>query len=482
MAGIGVEENLMSRLDRRARRALAPACLLIFALARPWAALAADGEFDPTFSTNGWTVSAPSSLDGPLPAVSTLGRDDRIYTLAQRTELDGKPSLYRVTFHGTVFAVAGVDHEFLGFPGPGQPPPPEALSVAGVSPGLQSDSFYFLFLVRRSGQPTYLAVGAENFEAPGNFDYKDDFEPLVAVGGTQEPVGLASVLQDTGTGIKTRAVAAVNESSGPSSWAVLRRFGSEFGSVPLARPWPNGADYVAFGGAKAQGVVADPQGRLVVFGALDELAWIARLLPNGDPDPSLDGDGQKALPLATVAGSDRFAIRRLRVDAQGSIYLLGTRTDGDGFGNMVLGKLDDSGQPVAGFGLGGFVGRPEGDLLAGLAIQSDGKLVVAGQRGDSQHPVVPTPDRVGTLLLQRFLPNGAPDPAFGTGGEVVADLGRLSPPQDGAIDVTLQGGRAVVYGFSTDESGPGLLFARFRSSLIFADAFDAGTLASWSNP
>ncbi len=472
----------MSRPDSSAGRSPWSVCLLALALAAPRWAVAADGELDPTFSTDGWTVSAPGSLDGPFPGVAGVGQGGRIYTLAQRTELDGKPSLFRVTFTDVASGVAGVDHEFLGFPGPGQPPAPVALAVAGCAPSLLADAWHFLFIIQRSGEPAYLAVGAENFASPGNFDYNDDFEPLVAVGGTQEPVGLASVLEDTGSGLVTRAVAAVNESAGPSSWAVLRRFGGDFGTVPLARSWPNGAAYVAFPGARAQGVVADPQGRLVAFGSVDDLAWIARLMPNGDLDTSFDGDGQETLPLATIAGTDRFAVRRLRVDAHGSIYLLGTRTDGDGFGTMVLGRLDDSGQPVASFGLGGFVGRPEGDLLAGLAVQDDGRLVVAGQRGDAQRPVMPAPDLVGRLLLQRFLPTGALDPTFGTGGETELDLGRLSPAQDGAIDVALQNGRAVVYGFSSDANGPGLLFARFRSTLLFADGFDAGTLAAWSNP
>lgn len=471
----------MFRPDPRVCRRIAFVCCLALGLAAE-RSLAADGEFDPTFSTNGWTVSAPSSLDGPYPRVARAGRSGRIYTLAQRTELDGKPSLFRVTFTDVPSGVAGVDHEFLGFPGPGQPPAPEVIEGIDAAPGFQSDAWYFLFMIRRVGEPAYLGVGVENFEAPGNFDYKDDFEPLVAVGGLQEPVGLTAVVESTSGGPVTRAVAAVNESSGPSAFAVLRRFGADVGTVPLARLWPNGAASLSFAGATAAGVTTDPEGRVLAFGRQDDLAWIARLLPNGDLDPSFDGDGQKVLPLAAAAGSDRFAVRRLRVDAQGSIYLLGTQTDGDGFGNMVLGRLDDTGQPVASFGVGGFVARPDGDLLAGLAIQSDGKLVVAGQRGDSQRPVMPAPDLVGTLLVQRFLPSGALDASFGTAGETVADLGRLSPAQDGAIDVALQGGRPVVYGFSSDANGPGLLFARFRSELIFADGFDAGSVAAWSNP
>jgi hypothetical protein len=472
----------MSRTDCRAGRAFTATCLFALCLAAPERSAAADGELDPTFSTNGWTVESPASLDGPLPKASGVAPGGRVYTMAERTELDGTPSLFRVSFKNVAAGVVGVDHEFLGFPGPGQPPPPVALSVAGAAPSVIGDGWYYLFAIQRLGEPAYLGVGAENFEGSELLDYNDDFEPLVAIGGAQEPAGLASVLEDDGSGPATRAVAAVNESSGASSWAVLRRFGNDFGTVPLAKLWPNGAAYVAFAGVRAQGVIADPQGRLVAFGSLDDFAWIARVLPNGDPDPSFDGDGQKTLALAATPGSDRFAIRRLQVDALGSIYLLGTRADGDGFGHMVLGKLDDSGQPAASFGVGGFVSRPDGDLLAGLAIQSDGKLVVAGQRGDSQRPQMPAPDLVGRVLLQRFLSNGALDPTFGVGGETEVDLGRLSPTQDGAVDVVLQGGRAVVYGFSSDESGPGLLFARFRSNLIFADGFDAGTLAGWLQP
>lgn len=472
----------MSRFRARSGGLFSAALLLCGGLFVANAAAALDGTLDPTFSTDGWTVSAPASLEGPFPVTMGVSPGGRCYSLAQRIELDGKPSLYRVTFTDVPSGVTGVDHEFLGFPGPGQPPPPEAISAAGSAPGFVADGWYYLFSIRRTGEPAYLAIGVENFEAPGAFSYNDNLEPVAASGATQEPVGLATVREDEAGTLATRAVAAVNEQSGPSQWAVLRRFGADVGTVPTPRLWPNGAPYVAFAGARTNGVVADPQGRLVVFGSLDELAWIARLLPNGDLDTTFDGDGQKALPLAAAAGSDRYAIRRLKVDENGTIFLLGTRTDGDGFGNMVLGKLDDTGQPVTSFGASGFLGRPEGDLLAGLAIQTDGKVLVAGQRGSSTRPGIPQPDLVGTLLLQRFLPNGSFDSTFGSGGETEIDFGRLSPPQDGAIDVDIQGGRPVVYGFSSDENGPALLFARFQSNLIFAHSFDAGTLLGWSNP
>ncbi len=56
----------MSRTDCRAGRAFTATCLFALCLAAPERSAAADGELDPTFSTNGWTVEAPSS---PAPAV-----------------------------------------------------------------------------------------------------------------------------------------------------------------------------------------------------------------------------------------------------------------------------------------------------------------------------------------------------------------------------------------------------------------------------
>lgn len=67
------------------------------------------------------------------------------------------------------------------------------------------------------------------------------------------------------------------------------------------------------------------------------------------------------------------------------------------------GDLDPS------FGAGGVLvhslGEGQGAGVGGVAVQPDGKIVVAG-------------GSTGTFLLARYLPNGSPDPSFGDGGYV----------------------------------------------------------------
>lgn len=440
---------------------------------------ASDGQLDPHFDGNGVAIRELAGLDGPTPRTLAVARGDLAYTLAVRTDLDGKPTLHRITCDDA--PAIGVDIRFdPAVPNP--PPPPVVLDAAASAESPATGTWWTLFSIQRLGQPSRLGVMIHG----GSYD--DSVAPVMNASAVQEPVGIETVLEDPGSGPETRAVTASNETASGTRWAVLRRFGSSFGQVPDERLWPNGQAAVAFADAEALGVVADPQGRLVIFGRLQELAWIARVLPSGDPDPSFDGDGQLTLTLGESGSWARDEIRRLVVGDRGEIVLLGARTDADGFGRMVLGKLRADGTPDTSFGAPpglpgtGFLLRPEGDLLAGLALQSDGKIVLAGQRGNAQRPLRPAPDLVGVVLVERHLADGSLDPTFGVGGETLIDLTRLDPPQDGAIDVTLQGGRVMLYGFSTAASQNGLLFARLRSDLIVWRDFEAGSLVGWMKP
>lgn len=447
--------------------------------ALPGPLAASDGQLDPRFDGNGVAVRELTGLAGPTPRTLAVARGDLAYTLAARTDLDGKPTLHRITCDDA--PATGVDIRFdPAVPNP--PPPPVALDAAASAESPGTGTWWTLFSIQRLGQPSRLGVMIHGGS------YNDDVVPVMNGATAQEPAGIEVVVEETGSGPEARAVSASNETGPGVRWAVLRRFGASFGEVPTERLWPNGQAAVAFADAEALGVVADPQGRLMVFGRVQELAWIARILPSGDPDPSFDGDGQLTLTLGASGSWVRDEIRRLVIGERGEIVLLGARTDGDGFGRMVLGKLRADGTPETSFGAPpplpgtGFLMRPEGDLLAGLALQSDGRIVVAGQRGTAQRPLRPAPDLVGVVLVERHLADGSLDPTFGTGGETLIDLARLDPPQDGAIDVTLQGGRVMVYGFSTAESQNGLLFARLTSDLIVWRDFEAGSLAGWLNP
>lgn len=98
------------------------------------------------------------------------------------------------------------------------------------------------------------------------------------------------------------------------------------------------------------------------------------------------------------------------------------------------GDLDPS------FGDGGFVVTDlgMGELPGCVALQPDGKILVAGDRRDSS---VPRSD----FAAVRYLPDGALDPSFGIGGFVLTDVGSI----EGARGIALQpDGKIVLAGFS----------------------------------
>ncbi len=113
----------------------------------------------------------------------------------------------------------------------------------------------------------------------------------------------------------------------------------------------------------------------------------------------------------------------------------------------VLGVSSAANQPLAGdpdpsFGSGGSVSDTRGSV-EGLAVQSDGKVIVSGR--DAQG-----------FLLARYLPNGALDPSFGDGGYVETAF----PANGDASAVAVQpDGKIVVAG--SDDPVDGTAFSQF---------------------
>lgn len=82
------------------------------------------------------------------------------------------------------------------------------------------------------------------------------------------------------------------------------------------------------------------------------------------------------------------------------------------------------------------------DLASSVAVQADGKIVVAGSTGESPN---------GDFLVVRYLEDGSLDPDFGSGGLVTVDF---SGGNDNATSLALQpDGRILMGGFV--ESAPG---------------------------
>jgi uncharacterized delta-60 repeat protein len=95
-----------------------------------------------------------------------------------------------------------------------------------------------------------------------------------------------------------------------------------------------------------------------------------------------------------------------------------------------------------------------------VALQADGKILVAG--------LTYGPSR---FVLKRFRASGTPDPSFGTGGEVALALGESS----GADGIAVQpDGKIVAVGYATTGTATGFAVARLRPDGTLDSAFGTG--------
>lgn len=139
-------------------------------------------------------------------------------------------------------------------------------------------------------------------------------------------------------------------------------------------------------------MVIDHEGRVVVGGfngtaPSNTLFTLARFQTNGIPDGSLAGDGMVILSF----GGQNNQITSLAVQPDGKILAGGSTS----FGNevrFVVARFLEEGSFDATFGEGGVVVTEIGELagIKSIALQSDGKLLVAGESFDGNKFVVTT--------------------------------------------------------------------------------------------
>jgi uncharacterized delta-60 repeat protein len=190
-------------------------------------------------------------------------------------------------------------------------------------------------------------------------------------------------------------------------------------------------------------VAVDANNRIVVACPLDGQFAVYRFTPGGALDATFGGYGWAQTPVGTGAYPSALLLQ-----PDGRIVVAGTSTYGFG-DNFTLARYQDNGTLDAGFGSGGIVVR---DLILGtdranaLARQADGRLLVGGTLTTvafSEGYFLADPQ----FALAAFLPDGAIDTGYGSGGLVTLDLGGQTA--DVAYDMVLDPqGRALLAGTS----------------------------------
>ncbi len=195
-----------------------------------------------------------------------------------------------------------------------------------------------------------------------------------------------------------------------------------------------GMVFTDLGGADdtAYAIAVAPDGKLVAAGAAAGNVAFARYDADGRPDPNFGQGGRQLFDL----GSDTDVAGTVAVMADGRIVAVGSRTS-----NVAVVRLRANGEADTSFAGDGLQiiedlaarGGSGPDRSQGMAVQPDGKILLAGATG------------AGDFAVTRLAIDGDRDATFGSGGATSVDFGG----DDDADAVILQdGGEILVLGTS----------------------------------
>lgn len=199
-------------------------------------------------------------------------------------------------------------------------------------------------------------------------------------------------------------------------------------------------------------VAIGADGKIVVAGhtfngANDDIA-VARYKPDGTLDATFSGDG---IVVTTLGSGDDKAFG---VALQGTrIVVAGYAFNGTNAYDFALVRYDANGNPDSTFGVGGADG--DGKVMTdfcsgcfdhgyGLAVQEDGKIVVAGESYNPYDPSV-------NIALARYDANGNPDTTLSGDGKTTTDFAAYAFASDVALQ---EDGKIVVAGQSYNANDP----------------------------
>ena len=242
------------------------------------------------------------------------------------------------------------------------------------------------------------------------------------------------------------------------------------GGIAVSRRLPNGAPDPTFNGGEyavieepgavpsAYALALQPDGKIVLVGFRNEMnggkaeeaAMVWRLkadggsgAPHGALDPTFGKKG--LLPIKTFTATVGAAVA---IQPDGKIVVTGTGFNtGDPHNTVAVWRLTADGTFDEGFGTKGTVGFSDGhsDSVKAIALQTDGKIVLAGTTNGSPNPE--------DAVVWRLKANGGSgegggplDTTFNTSGQANIDSGG----SDVAASVALQAdGKIVVAGYAT---------------------------------
>jgi uncharacterized delta-60 repeat protein len=228
----------------------------------------------------------------------------------------------------------------------------------------------------------------------------------------------------------------------------------------------------AGGSEQIVALVAQPDGKLVAAGTTfdPDLAFeahfaLARYNPDGTLDGSFGSGGKVTTEVSSAIAADDRA-NALALQPDGKLVVAGSAVNAPSAQDIALVRYNADGSLDAAFGTGGIVTTDLGgsDQANALALQPDGKLVVAGSadKGTTGQD----------FALVRYNADGSLDTTFASGGVAMTDL---AGSDDIALALAVQAdGRLVAAGTATNPDGLDFALVRYNAEGSLDAGFGVG--------
>lgn len=275
-----------------------------------------------------------------------------------------------------------------------------------------------------------------------------------------------------------------------SAWATPGSLDTSFGKANDGTP--DGVVNISLGNGNdgANAAVVQKDGKLVVAGYSSSTGGkssniiVLRLNKDGTLDKSFGVGQQDGSPDGVVSidlGDSADAAAAIALQADGKIVIAGSRMSKTS--DIVLARLLPSGKFDTSFGKGDADGTPDGvvsislsdgdDVANALALQKDGRIVIAG--------TTQAADKTTNIAVARLKADGSLDAAFGKGDTDGTPDGvvsvSLSQGNDAANAIALQAdGKIVVAGTATaQDKSTNMAVARLKTDGAMDTTFGVGT-------
>ncbi len=232
----------------------------------------------------------------------------------------------------------------------------------------------------------------------------------------------------------------------------------------VVTPIGSGPDY-------ANAVAIQRDGKIVTAGYTSNGSnfdfAVVRYKTDGSLDPTFGTGGKVVTPI----GSGADYANAVAIQSDGRIVVAGATHNGSNY-DFALVRYNTSGSLDTAFGTGGKIVTPIGsgnDLAEAVAIQSNGEIVAAGYTSTGA---------ANAFALARYGSDGSLDTTFGIGGKAVTPIGSFD---DEANAIAIQSnGEIVAAGYTYNGSDNDFALARYHTDGSLDATFGAGGIVTTS--